>query len=368
MMKINLFVLTFLILLPAINAQEVEISKDTVSRKEKKEKYRYQSIDHYDQKFLLKIGTLGGARELSFFDDFLPLDIMAFEYKISKSLSIQGTYYFPFSERDEGAISGGLRYYLKKNQMANNLSGRYFGVEYLRTLGRFGNFLGEDGLISAQYGKQIKKSRFGFADFRVYSNYSLIGGTVNAGFNMIFGAGWGSIGKFSSSSPLSSSYKGNQEGFIITLENPFLSLDQRSSAATISSSFETTIFAGLTSRTEATFAFEKRGYKSNSYKFSVSQEVRKYFGNLKKPSFNRSIDSFAGFYAGLIMNDLYRSGGVLNLDPRISFGYQERVGGNHFFDVFLRYSLGSSSPSISENSYSNSIIQFGTRVGLNWGR
>ena len=127
-MKINLSLLICCMVVAAF-AQEITLTQEAVDPGTVKKRYKYHSFDQYDQKFLIKLGTHAGVLN-NFTDGFsdLPFDLVAMEYLFTKRMSIEGTYHFPLNEVK--AISFRLRRYLKKDRLANNMSGNYFALEY----------------------------------------------------------------------------------------------------------------------------------------------------------------------------------------------------------------------------------------------
>lgn len=367
-------------------AQEITMTTDTLNESVSKKSYAYQSFDQYDQRVLLKLGAQGGffyspGSELR----DIPFDLFAVEYRLTKLISIEGTYYFP--ETDLRAYSFKLRHYLKHGRLANNMSGKYFALEYSH---RKLNSISLDKTFFFQFGRQIKKSRFGYADFNMFTSYrsGTFGNALNLGLNVVVGAGWGPTGKRAeldlSSEPPFSSHK---EHFLITLENPFVIIGDGFQSYSLATTLEKEIFIkGLTVRTTIGGGYSRQNggeeFFFRSAAFTISAGVRKYFGLLKKPSADDPIHSFAGFYLGAGANSLYslydlksrignESSGntILGVDRAIPFlglGYQERLGKRYFFDIFANYSF-SSIVNFTQSIRGNGYISFGTRVGLNWG-
>lgn len=368
-------------------AQEITMTTDTLDEDVSKNSYAYQSFDQYDQRFLLKLGAQGeffyspGSR----FRD-IPFDLFAIEYRLTKLISIEGTYYFP--EAELRAYSFKLRHYLKRGRLANNMSGSYFALEYSR---RKLNSISLDKTFFFQFGRQIKKSRFGYADFNMFTSYrsGTFGNALNLGLNVVVGAGWGPTGKRAeldlSSEPPFSSYR---EHFLITLENPFVILGDRFQSYSLATTLEKEILIkGLTARTTIGGGYSRQNGNEDfffrSIAFTISAGVRKYFGLLKKPSADDPIHSFAGFYLGAGVNSLYslydlksRIGnesaantisGVDGAIPFLGLGYQERLGKRYFFDIFANYSF-SSIINFTHRTRGDGYISFGTRMGLNWGK
>jgi len=371
--------------------QDISVAVDTLSGKYRKERYSYQSIDQYDQRFLIKLGATGGSQS-SFGDNgrSLPFDLFAFEYKLAEKWSVEGTYYFQSGDIFFNAVSVRLRRYLNRNNMANNLSGKYLALEYsdvLSELQTFDPYLGSSQAVFLQFGNQIKKSRYGYADFQLFTSYQfgLFGNSLNLGFNVVLGTAWGPLGQ---RSPLVSTtpFVNQHEHTLITIESPTLVIGEGFDAFSFSSSIEQEIFIkGLTSRTQLSVGYSRQvssGFLLESFGFSVSEEVRKYFGPLKKRSADRPVHSFSGIYAGAGLNNTLsfrqidliqgdetediRELGSDRITPNLAFGYQERLGKRFFFDIFARYSFFTRND-FYENTKGEGAVYFGTRVGLNWG-
>ena len=390
MRKTNLTIAFFFTTLTVGFSQEVTVSTEMLPTSEKKEKYKYQSIDQYDQRFLFKLSNIDVVPGSTFVDGYnLPFDLFSIEYKFSKTMSFEGAYYFPSSNLN--AVSFKLKRYLEREPLANNLSGKYVAVEYSNILNNtqsFDTFLGTNQALFLHFGNQIKKTRFGYADFRLFSRYNFGGNdnSLNLGINVALGAAWGPLGKRSLPST-STSFLYSKDRTIVTIENPVFITGQIVDSFGFSSSVERAIFLkGLTSRTTLSLEYSQQENSQiaiEAMSFSVSQEIRKYFALLKKPSADLPVHSFSGLYAGVGVNDFYVNQKVKvkrNIEESyevkangddlavtfLSLGYQERMGKKYFFDVFARYSF---SPFVNypQTLRGDSWLIFGTRVGFSWG-
>ena len=376
-------------------SQEITLSVDTLEGKVRKEKYSYQSIDQYDQNLLVKLGNIdasSGSIDVGRYN--IPFNLFALERKLTQTLSVEGTYFF--LAQDLHVLSLRLRHYLKRKRLANNLSGTYLAVEYSKI---FNNsflssdpYFGEDQTLFLQFGNQIKRSRFGYTDFRLYASYQFSSANtagfsdrwLNLGFNVILGTAWGPTGQ-RSALPSSPSFANRYEQTLVTIENASLVIGDPFDAFSLSVSIEQELFIkGLTSRTQFSFGYSRQavpGFLFEAGGLSVSEEVRKYFGLLKKPGANHSEHSFSGIYTGAGLSNTFileqinyrvdagvedRSfSGSDRIIPYLSLGYQERLGKRYFFDLFARYFFFTRI-SFFDNRTGDAQIFFGTRVGLNW--
>ncbi len=375
-------------------AQEVTLTTDTLDEKVSRNKYKYQSFDQYDQKFLIKLGTRGGvAFDANDIFNINPFDFFAFEYLLTDLISIEGAYIFPLNNwdlfpNDFFAFSMRLRRYLKRGRLANNLSGPYVGLEYANF--KFQSEFIDQGIF-LQFGKQIKKSRFGYADFRLFTGYQFnsFNNSLNLGFDVTVGAAWGPVGARSKQEvPNTADFSSHKEHVLITLENPRLSISDRFYSFSLASTIEKEIFIeGLTFRSTigGSYSWQNAGNDQfiRSTAFSVSVGARKYFGLFRKPHADDPIHSFAGFYIGTGIRDLYSLNSLAfeNFDvpdsqsrngfdretPFISVGYQERLGRRFFYDLFITYSFHRYTE-FTSNRKGDPFISYGTRVGLNWGQ
>ena len=368
-------------------AQEITVTTDTLEKKVANRNYQYQSLDQYNQWFLLKLGAQQGfVYALNYQLRDIPFDLIALEFRLSKSISLEGTYFFP--EEDLSAFSFKLRHYLKKGRLANNMSGRYVALEYSN---RLRNAISFDEVFQLQFGKQIKKSQFSYADFSVFSSYhnSVFNRSFNLGLNMMVGAAWGPVGKRSKLPlPTEPEKSLSREHFLVTLENPSIILGDRYHSYSLATTQEKELLLqGLTVRTTVSGGYfreiGKDEFFSTSMSFAVSAGARKYIGLLKKPNAEYPVQSFAGLYVGLGVNDLFTyldfefdnphstgeesRHGFDRLIPFLELGYQERIGRRYFFDVFVNY-LYYTYDSFLISKTGNPYLSFGTRVGLNWGR
>lgn len=367
-------------------AQEITISTDTLKEISNRN-YKYQSFDQYDQRLLLKLGTPGGFVYSvgSGFRD-LPFDFFAVEYRLTKRISLEGTYFFPISEFS--SISLKLRQYLKRGRLADNFSGKYFALEYTN---RFRNTESFEQALFFQFGNQIKKSRFGYADFNMFSSYrfSSFGNSLNLGLNVVVGAAWGPLGKRAAiDSNTESEFSSHREHFLITIENPTFTIGERFQSYSISSTVEKELFIkGLTVRTRIGGGFSRQnnleGFKGRTFGFSVNAGMRKYLGLFKRPHADDPIHSFAGMYLGAGFNELFSHvevnlqdingtteesrSGYDRASPFVALGYQERIGKRYFFDIFARYSFYTFR-NFWRNNKGPAFLSFGTRVGVNWGK
>lgn len=390
MKNLSLFLIICFAFLAAGFGQEVMLSKDTLGRSKGKEKYKYQSINQYDQQLLFKLGTAHGLRGALGDDSYnIPFDLLAAEYKLTDRVSVEGSYFFP--SRDLSAFSFRVRRYLKKETLANNLSGKYLAIEYTNVSDNsqtFDSYLGRDQAVFLQVGNQIKSTRFGYADFRLFGSYQFgeLANSFNLGLNVSLGLAWGPLGKRAdASTAVPFSFK--RERTLITFESPTFAIGTLFDLIEVTTSVERELFVkGLTSRTEFSAAYSEQnapGISISSTSVSISEEVRKYFALLKKPSADLPLHSFSGIYTGIGINDLFISQKIsvrqtdgesydrnFNGGDRsiafLSLGYQERMGKRYFFDIFARYSF-TSLASFTKNIRGPSWISYGTRVGFNWG-
>ena len=306
MRNISSFLIIYLTFTIAGSGQEIMLSKDTLEDKAPKEKYRYQSIDQYDQKLLIKLGV---SRFGALNDRYL-FDLAAIEYKLTKTLSVEGTYFFP--ERNFSAYSFKVRHYLNTEERANNLSGKYVAMEYSKVTGdplSFDSYLGPDQAVIFQFGNQIKKSRFGYADFKLFSSYHFgSDNSLNMGVSVQVGASWGPTGPLTKPESDVESFSPKSEKRLVTLESPILVLGERNIVFFVRGSLERELFVrGLTSRTTVGMGFSRldvEGAFIGNYQFSILQEFRKYFGILKSPGIDQPVHSFAGIYAGAGFTDI----------------------------------------------------------------
>lgn len=373
-------------------AQEITLTTDTIE--EKVSQYKYQTFDQYDQRFLLKLGAGGGiAFDANSILDINPFDLFAFEYLITDLISIEAAYIFPLNNwdlfpNDFFAYSLKLRRYLKRGRLANNLSGQYFGLEFssFRFQSEF-----TDQRVFLQFGRQIKKSRLGYADFRLFTGYQFnsFNNSFNLGFDVTIGAAWGPVGSRSKQEgPNKTGFSSYKEHFLITLENPRLHISDRFYSFSAGTTIEKEIFIdGLTIRSTIGGAYSWQNAGDDlfirSTAFSISLSARKYFGLFRKPNANDPIHSFAGLYIGTGIRDLY-SYSSLNFEnfdgpgsdsrqgfdreiPFLSIGYQERLGKRFFYDLFFSYSFYRYTDLLS-NRKGDPFFSYGTRVGLNWGQ
>ncbi|MDW3196678.1 MAG: hypothetical protein R8G66_30150 [Cytophagales bacterium] len=370
-------------------AQEITVSTDTLNERAPNQKYQYQTLDQYDQRILLKLGALGGFG-FSFNNQLrdLPFDFIGLEYRLTPLISVEGAYFFRANNLSGYSLK--LRHYLKKGRLADNMSGRYVAVE-------FGNrFIGSTSTnqtYQLQLGQQIKKSRFGYADFSVFSSYQVTSfdNYLNFGLNVTVGAAWGPTGNRSQLKlPSEHQFSGHREHFLITLENPSFVLGENFQSFSLTSTVEKELLIkGLTARTTFSAGYSRQtsisaeNFFARSYAFSVSASIRKYIGRLRKPSVDRPLHSFSGLYLGTGVGSMYSLADVkfsstaevfkesrYGFDraiPFISIGYQERLGKRFFYDIFATYSFYTYTNFI-HNHKGDPYLSFGTRVGLNWGR
>ena len=386
MRNLSLFMLAYSAFLTTGFCQEVMVSTDTLERGVGKEKYRYQSFDQFDQRFMMKMGITAGPG--TFLGD--PFDLFVVEYKLTKSFSIEGAYYY---DAVDHSLSSKVRHYLNREGLANNMSGKYLAIEYSKTW-QDTEFLidpnfAEDQALFLQFGNQIKKSQFGYADFLVYASYRFghTGNSVGLGLNVVFGPSWGPVGKRSDSK--SRSFTLREERTLLTIENPSLVVGEALNSLALSASVERELFIrGLTSRTQVSVRYSDQDHlfrvRQEQF-FSITQEFRKYFGLMKKPATDRPLRSFSGIYGGLGIGDVYidrnleevnDAGEKVNTDfkgleqlvPYLSIGYQERMGNRHFLDMFIRYEYLYSTNRGYGTRKDGPLISLGARVGLSWGR
>lgn len=370
-------------------AQEITVTTETLDSKEVKRKYSYQTIDQYDQRFLLKLGV---RRGFYYNDEFglsaFPFDLFALEYRLTERLSLEGSYIFPVHENS--AFSFKLRHFLKGGRIADNLSGKYFALEYANYLYQSKSF---NEIISVHYGRQIKKSQFGYADMSLYGGYQFgrFSNTFNIGLNLKVGAAWGPIGKRSAVDlPSDRKASSHREHLLITLENPSVYIDRFYNAQTYSvgSTIEKEFFIkGLTASLSLFAGHSRRKDMYNfffrSTRISISTGVRKYFGPFKKPNADNPVHAFAGFYAGAGFGSLYAyrdieyftlnesidevRQGFNRTVPYLALGYRERMGKRYYFNVFASYFFYTRS-SIPVETRGDGFLAFGTIMGLNWGK
>lgn len=375
--------------LVALWAQEITVTTDTLDLKEVKTKYNYQTIDQYDQRFLLKLGARDG-----FFYSFesglsdIPFDLFAFEYRLTKFLSIEGSYYFPVDKNS--AFSFKLRHFLKGGRMADNLSGKYFALEYTNQLYKSQSF---NETVFLHFGRQIKKSQFGYADMRVFGGYQFgpYTNSFNLGLNATVGAAWGPIGKRSTTDlPSDQKVSSHREHLLVTLENPSINIDLSNNfqsyaiGSTVEKEF---LIKGLTASVGLWGNYSRQrssdGFFSKYTRLSISTGVRKYFGPLKKPNADNPVHAFAGLFIGAGFGSLYSfedieyaflndardeiRQGFSRTIPYLTLGYRERMGKRYFFNVFASYSFYTFT-SFTENIRGDGYFAFGTQLGLNWGK
>ncbi|MDW3196677.1 MAG: hypothetical protein R8G66_30145 [Cytophagales bacterium] len=390
MKRIYLLLALYSFVISAPFAQEIMVTTDTLDAKAAKTKYNYQTIDQYDQRFLLKLGVRDGfhyTREFGL--SAFPFDLFAFEYRLTRLLSIEGSYIFPVNQNS--AVSFKLRHFLKGGRIADNLSGKYFALEYANYMYKLESF---SEIVSLHFGRQIKKSQFGYADMRVYTGYQF-GPFINnlsLGLNATVGAAWGPIGKRSSTG-LSSEQKvsSHREHLLITLQNPSVFIDLSNNiqyyyvGSTIEKEF---LLKGLTASLGLWGSHSNRKENNDNFirntRFSISTSVRKYFGPLKKPNADNPVHAFAGFYVGAGLASLYSyediefsilddardevRQGFSEAVPYLSIGYRERMGKRYFFNISASYSFQHTITSIPEHTRGDGIFSVRTVLGLNWGK
>ena len=373
--KRHLFIAAFLFLISTAKSQENPIivteSNETDDRKTS---YPYFDINQFEQKTLFKASA---SSDGSYTFSDLSILFLSVEQKIFPSLSGELTWHAAYYDRQ--TMSFRMRYYHNKRagskakkDRINNFTGNYISAGYGRTFGNpenqtywvyGGTVFDNDQTYSISFGRQQKVGKWGYYDARFPIKYFSDFESLQFGFDLHVGIGYGPTSGLESGEP--DKYLAIEDGFFtskntISLENPYLSLGKRFKFSGLTFSGEFQMMDYFSVVTSLNMSFVNDVYIPNfgsreptyidSYRVTLSTEVRRYVGAQKRLLKGKPVQKFTGTYLGIKAYDLLHmshldiTGEGLNrqnmksgtiFSPLFSghFGWQQRLGKSVFFDV-----------------------------------
>ena len=341
--------------------------------------YQYFDVNQFEQKTLYKISAFSeGTYTLS----DIGILYMSVEKKLFASLSTEITWHTSYFQRH--GLELGMRYYpnkraqskAKKDRM-NNFTGNYISASYIRgfELGdnQTSHFIYQGVLFDREntygisFGRQEKVGKWGFFDVRFPVKYFSEIGSLQFGFNISAGIGYGptSAPETDHQPNKHTVHEGNffEGKNVITLENPYLSFGEYFKTGRFSLSGEfliadyysvvTNLVIGVTYDIPAPTATSPHGSDWDQRVLALSTGIRRYVGVRQRLSKGKPVQKFTGTYIGVHAHSLFLTSGVnvsegaivneefvrpiTRFTPTISghFGWQQRLGKLVFFDVNL---------------------------------
>ena len=374
--KRHLLITAFLLLQICVARSQDSLVTVTESSEtdDKKIAYPYFDINQFEQKTLFKASA---SSDGSYTFSDLSILFLSIEQKIFPSLSGELTWHTSYFERQ--VLTFRMRYYHNKrarskakNDRVNNFTGNYISAGYGLTYGYRenqgfrvygGTIFDNDQTYSIAVGRQQKVGKWGFFDARFPIQYFSDFESLQLGFNLHVGLGYGPTSGDESGEP--DEYVPIEDGFFsgkntISTENPSMSIGKGFKLVSLSFSGEfqvmdyfsvvTTLTAGLMNDLVIpNFEFREQTIL-DSYHLRLSAEVRRYMGVQKRLQKGKPVQKFTGTYVGvkahelLYMTHLDIIGGALShinlksgtiVSPLFSghVGWQQRLGKSVFFDV-----------------------------------
>lgn len=372
----------FVIALLFLQVNSAKSQEDPVSITESNESgrsktsYQYFDINQFEQKTLYKASAFSQGSYA--FNDISILHL-AVERKIFPSLSAELTWHASYLERHTLVL--GMRYYPAKRAQSkakkdrvNNFTGNYISAGYGKSF-EFGanettyvvggTLFDNDETFSIAFGRQEKVGKWGFYDARFPVNYFSGIESLQLGFNLMIGIGYGPTStqdlkqEPDKHAPAEGTFFEGKN--IIALENPYCSFGKHFKLGGLSLSGEfqmadyfsvvTNLMMGFVYDLPLPTATSARGADYDQYWLALNTGLRRYVGVQKRLRKGKPVQKFTGTYVGVkayhlfvlsevdISRDAIANREVLKSETRFSplisghFGWQRRMGKSVFFDV-----------------------------------
>ena len=352
------------------NPVNITESSETV---DKKSFYPYFDINQYEQTTLFKASA---SSDGSYTFSDISILFLSLEQKIFPSLSGELTWHAAYY--DQQTMSFRMRYYPNKRagskaekDRINNFTGNYISAGYSRTFGNPENrtyivsgstIIDNDQTYSISLGRQQKVGKWGYYDARFPIQYLSGFESLQVGFDLHVGIGYGPTSGQNSGEP--DEYLAIEDGFFtskntISLENPRLSIGEHFKQGGLSFSGEFQVMDYFSFVTTLTMSLSNHRFVDplsqeptylDGYHLRLAAEIRRYLGVQKRLLKGKPVQKFTGTYVGVKAYNLiytthldidgeglnhvnFRSGTMIS--PLFSghFGWQQRMGKSVFFDV-----------------------------------